>query len=73
MRRRWKLLATLAATSAAVPVAAVAASTFDYAGPHPDGTSVATYGWKITPAGRQMDLGEKPFGAALSPAASTWR
>jgi YVTN family beta-propeller protein len=67
MRPRWKLLAALAVTSAAVPVVAVAATASDYAGPHPDGTSVATYGWRITPAGQQLPLGEKPFGSALSP------
>lgn len=36
-------------------------------GPHPDGTATATYGWHVTPAGAQTGLGEKPFGAALSP------
>jgi YVTN family beta-propeller protein len=36
-------------------------------GPRPDGTAVVTYGWQVTPAGTQVGLGEKPFGAALSP------
>jgi YVTN family beta-propeller protein len=36
-------------------------------GPRPDGTAITTYGWRVTPAGQQAPLGEKPFGAALSP------
>jgi YVTN family beta-propeller protein len=28
---------------------------------------VTTYGWRVTPAGDQTPLGEKPFGAVLSP------
>ena len=46
---------------------AVAATSPSQAGPRPDGTAVTTYGWKVTPAGEQVPLGEKPFGAALSP------
>ncbi len=36
-------------------------------GPMPDGTATVTYGWRVTPAGQQTKLGEKPFGSALSP------
>jgi YVTN family beta-propeller protein len=38
-----------------------------HVGPHPDGTATTTYSWRVTPAGHQVQLGEKPFGAALSP------
>ncbi|MGI5229516.1 beta-propeller fold lactonase family protein [Actinoallomurus sp. CA-142502] len=47
---------------------AVAATTpSDRVGPRPDGTAVVTYGWRVTPAGHQTPLGEKPFATALSP------
>jgi YVTN family beta-propeller protein len=46
---------------------AVAATAPTEAGPRPDGTAVTTYDWRVTPAGHQAPLGEKPFGAALSP------
>jgi YVTN family beta-propeller protein len=66
LRRGWLPVIT-AAIVASATTAAVAVALPDHAGPHPDGTSVTTYGWKITPAGRQVKLGEKPFGAVLSP------
>src|SRR4030088_3036102 len=65
--RSWRLktaIAVILVGASGVPAATVLPN---YVGPHPDGTSVATYGWKITPAGRQVPLGEKPFGAVLSP------
>jgi len=40
---------------------------FQHAGPQGDGTSVTSNGWTVTPAGRQVQLGERPYGAALSP------
>ncbi|MEV7239429.1 glutaminyl-peptide cyclotransferase [Streptomyces sp. NPDC051020] len=66
VRWRWRAAAAavLVGTSS---VAAAAAVLPDYAGPQPDGTSVTTYGWRVTPAGDQTPLGEKPFGSALSP------
>jgi YVTN family beta-propeller protein len=42
-----------------------------HAGPQGNGTSVTTNGWFVTPAGRQVQLGERPYGAALSPDGST--
>ncbi|GGJ63795.1 bifunctional YncE family protein/alkaline phosphatase family protein [Streptomyces brasiliensis] len=65
--RRWRLLAATVAGVAAASGVAVAAIVPPHAGPQPDGTALATYGWKITPAGHQEKLGEKPFGSALSP------
>ncbi|MEU0969192.1 glutaminyl-peptide cyclotransferase [Streptomyces sp. NPDC005917] len=70
MRRllpRWRLLAVTTAGLAAASGVAFAAMLPPHAGPQPDGTALATYGWKITPAGHQEKLGEKPFGSALSP------
>ncbi|MDR7073102.1 bifunctional YncE family protein/alkaline phosphatase family protein [Fictibacillus barbaricus] len=37
------------------------------AGPKGDGTGVATNGWELTPAGKQVKLGSFPIGGALSP------
>ncbi|HEY0693243.1 MAG TPA: bifunctional YncE family protein/alkaline phosphatase family protein [Kribbella sp.] len=47
--------------------AAAAKAPSRFAGPQPDGTAVTTYGWRVTPAGQQAEIGEKPFGSALSP------
>jgi YVTN family beta-propeller protein len=58
--------ATVLAVSG-VAGALAATAPFDPAGPRPDGTATTTYGWRVTPAGHQVPLGEKPFGAALSP------
>jgi YVTN family beta-propeller protein len=37
------------------------------AGPRSDGTGVNSHGWVLTPAGRQVQLGDRPYGMALSP------
>jgi YVTN family beta-propeller protein len=37
------------------------------AGPKPGDGSVTPQGWFVTPAGTQTELGDKPFGIALSP------
>src|SRR5262249_54774462 len=37
------------------------------AGPTKDGNSVTPQGWHVNPAGTQTQLGDKPFGIALSP------
>jgi YVTN family beta-propeller protein len=65
--RRWWVgfgVTALVLSGSAVAVAAVSSGAV---GPRPDGTALTTYGWRITPAGKQVPLGEKPFGAALSP------
>ncbi|WP_427890552.1 glutaminyl-peptide cyclotransferase [Kribbella sp. GL6] len=68
MRTRWRL--ATAAGIALVAVTGVAVANVvpaRHAGPQPDGTANTTYGWRVTPAGDQTKLGEKPFGSALSP------
>src|SRR5262249_17985139 len=37
------------------------------AGPQPGDGSITPQGWFVTPAGTQTQLGDKPFGIALSP------
>jgi YVTN family beta-propeller protein len=37
------------------------------AGPQGDGTSITPQGWFVSPAGTQTQLGDRPFGIALSP------
>jgi YVTN family beta-propeller protein len=54
------LVLTLATTASASPGLVVA-------GPQGDGTAVTPYGWTVTPAGRQVTLGDKPFGTTRSP------
>src|SRR5262245_23986231 len=47
------------------------------AGPQGDGTGVTSYGWMVTPAGRNLDLtdskwwADRPYGQALSPDGKT--
>jgi YVTN family beta-propeller protein len=55
----------LAVTSAGATYAAVARS--GHAGPQGDGTGITPIGWHVTPAGRQLTLGERPYGMAISP------
>src|ERR1035437_6081859 len=50
---------------------AVAASQATAPGPRPDGTAATSYGWMVTPAGRQVPLGDKPFGSTMSPDGKT--
>jgi YVTN family beta-propeller protein len=73
-RRRRRLIAgvtiaALACASAGVAVADL--SSGPHAGPQPDGTAITSYGWRITPTGRQVTLGERPYGMALSPDGKT--
>ena len=67
MRRLWTSLAVSAVLVGVGGVSAAAALRPDTVGPGPDGTATVTFGWRVTPAGRQVDLAEKPFGTALSP------
>jgi YVTN family beta-propeller protein len=68
-RRRRALIAATAATAACLVggVAAAQLATAPHAGPQPDGTAVTPVGWRVTPAGHQLTLGERPYGMALSP------
>jgi len=70
-RRRIRSLAAVTGATAALLVAGVGVATIRTAGPRPDGTGVTSYGWDLTPAGRQVVLGDRPYGAALSPDGQT--
>jgi YVTN family beta-propeller protein len=60
--------ATLALIFSLSSERAVAQSTPTHvAGPRPDGTALSPQGWALTPAGRQVQLGDRPLGIALSP------
>jgi YVTN family beta-propeller protein len=69
-RRRFAL-----ATIAAAGIAAGVAGAVDtlHAGPQGDGTGITPIGWKVTPAGRQIELqtgslyADRPYGVAQSP------
>lgn len=74
VHRRWRrgrLPVTLAAAAAVVLGTSTGASArlaiFEHAGPQGDGTSITPTGWHVTPAGRQTQLGERPYGMAMSP------
>src|SRR5436190_20778124 len=55
----------LVLTGAGATYAAIAIA--GHAGPQGDGTSITPTGWHVTPAGRQLTLGERPYGMALAP------
>jgi YVTN family beta-propeller protein len=38
-----------------------------FPGPQGDGTGLTTNNWMLTPAGKQVNLGNKPFGGVISP------
>jgi len=40
-------------------------------GPAPDGSGVTAVGWRVHPAGRQVNVGGRPLGLGLSPDGST--
>ncbi|PZS27083.1 MAG: phosphoesterase [Pseudonocardiales bacterium] len=65
--RRWRLITgvTLAATVALGGTAL--AGGFRHAGPGDDGTGVTPIGYRVTPAGKQTNLGDLPLGAVSSP------
>lgn len=66
MKMRKKLAAALLATTLAGSGTALAYS-LNTAGPKPDGTGVTPHGWTLTPAGKQIALGDFPMGGAISP------
>jgi YVTN family beta-propeller protein len=66
-RRRWVLAGAVAAACLTVTTAVAVVRDSTRVGPQPDGTGVLPTGWTVTPAGKQVQIGEKPFGQALSP------
>ena len=57
--------AVLGAGAVATAFALIGAS--GHPGPQQDGTSVTPTGWNVTPVGRQVKLGERPYGLTRSP------
>ncbi|WP_284036767.1 bifunctional YncE family protein/alkaline phosphatase family protein [Neobacillus sp. 114] len=64
--KRKKIIAGAALASLLFGSSVSAAYTW-FAGPQEDGTAVTTNGWHLTPAGKQVNLGNFPIGGALSP------
>lgn len=60
-------VATLAMGTSSASAHTEKISTQLTAGPKANGTSITPNGWKLTPAGKQLTLGDFPMGAALSP------
>jgi YVTN family beta-propeller protein len=67
MNRRHKLIAGAALAAVLLGGGSVYAAARVVAGPQGDGTGVTPYDWTLTPAGRQVTLGNFPMGAAISP------
>lgn len=61
-----KIAAAVLATSLLGSGTALA-YTVNTAGPKADGTGVTPHGWSLTPAGKQIPLGDFPMGGAISP------
>ena len=70
-RRMVFAVVAISAVLAGATSATAAVGRHRVAGPRGDGTSVTPYGWTVTPAGRQVTLGDKPFGTAKSPDGKT--
>ena len=66
-RRARSVAAATALLIAGSGVAYAALADRQPAGPQGDGTAYTPTGWHVTPAGRQVTLGERPYGMALSP------
>ncbi|MCZ8516656.1 bifunctional YncE family protein/alkaline phosphatase family protein [Paenibacillus filicis] len=62
-----KIIASVALSAVLFGSGSVFAASTLVAGPKADGTGVNSHGWSLTPAGTQVNLGNKPFGAAISP------
>src|SRR4051812_148323 len=67
LRPRSAIVAAAAGVAIATAASMAAASGNLHAGPQGDGTSITPVGWRVTPAGQQTDLGDKPFAMAQSP------
>jgi YVTN family beta-propeller protein len=66
-RRRLVVFAVGALVAATATTAVALVIGPGHAGPQGDGTAVTPTGWVVTPAGRQIALGERPYGLARSP------
>src|SRR5438034_969287 len=65
-RRRW-LIVVLALCAALGLGVGAWSSFFGRIGPQPDGTGVTPNHWLLTPAGLQVELGDRPLGIATAP------
>lgn len=54
-----------------LPTGTVQAGDRPYPGPQTQGASVTSQGWFLTPAGKQVQLGDRPYGVAISPDGNT--
>src|SRR5438105_4342571 len=72
MMRSARVVVVGAAVAALLLAMAVSrAATRLTAGPAPDGSGVTTVGWRVHPAGRQVNVGGRPLGLGLSPDGGT--
>src|SRR5262249_1884414 len=65
-RRRWQLPVLLLSAALIVGVG-VRSSFFGRIGPQPDGTGITPNHWLLTPAGLQVEVGDRPLGLAATP------
>src|SRR5215831_5925858 len=66
-RRRVLVTALVVVTGALVAGATMLASRFGRIGPQPDGTGITPNHWMLTLAGRQVEIGDRPLGMAMTP------
>jgi YVTN family beta-propeller protein len=62
-----KIIAGVALSALLLSSGSIYAASTLVVGAKADGTGVNPHGWTLTPAGTQVDLGNKPFGGAISP------
>jgi YVTN family beta-propeller protein len=65
-RRRWPIPVILVVAALALG-AGVRSSFFGRIGPQPDGTGITPNHWTLTPAGLQVEVGDRPLGLAATP------
>src|SRR5262245_33335972 len=67
--RVFGAVAALTLIGSGVAIAALAVR--EHAGPQGDGTAITPIGWRVTPTGSQLQVGERPLGLALAPDGKT--
>src|SRR5437773_4044710 len=64
--RRWRLPVFLLLAGLLIGLG-VRSSLFGRIGPQPDGTGITPNHWMLTPAGMQVEVGDRPMGMASTP------
>lgn len=64
---RRKLIAGISLATLLIGSSSALAAYSLVPGPQTNGTATNVHGWNLSPAGKQLNLGDKPFGGVISP------